>query len=140
MRDFAQIEAAARLMQDYQTKSEVLNMPPGYIVGFNITLNNLYAVTISSGTANVQGLAVQLAADHRLTGDDWVVQRIDTPNHYYIYLSKDGSVKVDLVRPLWNDQWAYYEQPDTGWRAVGRIFVKSTDIVFASPVLFSGGR
>lgn len=139
-RDFAQIERAAALSAQTVTSDNVLSLPPGYIQGFNVTLRKDYTVTVSGGAANVSGRQVKMESDHQLTLQDWVVPRMDTPQHYYIYLSKEGDIRVDIVKPKFNSFYSYYEQPDTGWRVIGKLFVKNTDIVYAIQDVSRSGR
>jgi hypothetical protein len=131
-RDFEQIAKAAAYIDNAQTADETTSLPPGYISGYYVTLKQDYTVTISAGTAYVAGRAVKMTEEHLLAGSDWVVPRLDTPQHYYIYLDKSGSIHVDLVQPRFNSGYGYYEQPDYGWRAIGKLFVKSNDIIYAS--------
>jgi hypothetical protein len=137
-RDFDQIQKAALASEQVVAADNTLSLPPGYIQGFDVRLRKDYTVLINSGTANVGGIQVRLKDDHQLALADWVAPRFDNPFHYYIYLSKEGNIYVDVVTPAYNSFYGYYESPGYGWRALGRLFVKSTDIIFASPVLFAG--
>lgn len=131
-RDLDQIQAAAQYIANSVVADETTSLPPGYISGFNVTLAKDYTVTISAGTAYVAGRGVKLTEDHLLAATDWVAPRLDHPNHYYIYLDKTGSIRVDLVQPVYNNGYCYYEQPDYGWRAIGKIFLKNNDIIYAA--------
>jgi hypothetical protein len=139
-RNFDQIERAAQASADAVAESNTLSLPPGYISGFSVTLRKDYTVLVGGGAANVHGKQVNLVESHQLTLSDWIAPRMDTPQHYYLYLAMDGTIYVDNVIPVYNDFYGYYEQPNDGWRALGRIFVRSNLIIFASPVLFTGGR
>jgi hypothetical protein len=130
-RDFPAIEKAFSQSQSEQSQSSVTNLPPGYIQGFTITLRKDYTVLITGGQANVGGLGVIMADDHQLTKDDWVAPRMNTPQHYYIYLAKTGHIYVDIVRPRFNSSFGYPEQVDYGWRCIGKLFVRDTDIIYA---------
>lgn len=131
-RDFSQIEAAALASQAVVAKDNTLSLPPGFINGFTVLLRKDYTVMIGGGAANVGGIQVKLDEDHQLTLQDWVVPRFNSPNHYFIYLAKDGHIWVDIVKPVYNAVYGYYEQPREQWRMLGRLFVVDTDIVFAS--------
>ena len=137
-RNWTEIERAAQLSAEVVAQSNTLSAPPGYIQGFTVTLRKDYTVLISGGAANVQGKMVR-PDEHQLTQDDWVAPRLDTPQHYFIYLTADGSIYVDLVKPTFDSFYGYYSQPDTGWRALGRLYVQSNLIIFASPVVYAGG-
>jgi len=139
-RDFAQIEAAAKASADAVAQANTLALPPGYINGFGVTLKKDYTVTVSGGAANVRGKQVKLEDAHLLTLQDWVAPRMDTPQHYYIYLSLEGNIYVDIVKPVFNDFYGYYEQPDYGWRVLGKLFVKSNNIIYAIKDVERSGR
>jgi hypothetical protein len=47
-------------------------------------------------------------------------------------VDKSGSFRVDLVAPVFNRGYNYYEQPDYGWRVIAKIFVKNNDIIYCS--------
>lgn len=138
-RDFDQIAAAAAHVQASQVADETTSLPPGYIEGFEPTLNPDYTVNIKAGIAYIAGRAVKMEADHLLAGEDWVAPRLDHPNHYYIYLDKSGSFRVDLVKPVYNRGYAYYEQPDFGWRAIAKIFLKNNNIIYCSSEVTTTG-
>jgi hypothetical protein len=115
-------------------------LPPGYIQGFEVTLRKDYTVLVTGGSANVGGRQVTLSEDHQLTLQDWIVPRMDTPQHYYLYLSKDGNIYVDIVKPKFDSFYGYYAQPAQGWRVIGKMFVKSTDIIYAIKDVGRSGR
>lgn len=139
-RDFSQLEKAAQATADTVAAANTLSLPPAYIQGFTVTLRQDYTVVVGAGVASVGGKQVRLQNDHQLNLQDWVAPRFDNPFHYYIYLAKDGHIYVDVIAPTYNTTYGYYEQPGQGWRALGRLFIKSTNIIFASSVLFTGGR
>lgn len=139
-RDFTQIERAAQISADVVSSANTLSLPPSYLQGYGVLLKKDYTVTVTGGAANVRGKQVKLEEAHVLNLQDWVAPRMDTPQHYYIYLSLEGNLYVDIVAPVFSDFYGYYEQPDTGWRALGRVFVKSNTTIFASPVLLYPGR
>ena len=130
-RDF---EALYRAQAEARTASNTnltVSLPPGYLVGYDVRLRQDYTVVITAGAANVGGRLVQITEDHQLADADWVAPKINSTRHYYIYLSKAGQWFVDIVAPVWNNEFLYYEQPDTNWRAVGKIFLADSQIIFA---------
>lgn len=139
-RDWAQIQAAAQAQADTVSNDNTLSLPPAYISGFEVTLRKDYTVLITGGVANVGGRSVTVSVDNTLTLQNWVAPRMDTPQHYYIYLSKDGVVYVDIVKPKFDSFYGYYCQPDTGWRSIGKLFTKSTNIVYAIKDVGRSGR
>jgi hypothetical protein len=139
-RDWAQIQAAAQAQADTVSNDNTLSLPPGYISGFEVTLRKDYTVLITGGSANVGGRQVTLSEDHQLTLQDWVAPRMDTPQHYYLYLSKDGNIYVDIVKPKFDSYYGYYQQPATGWRVIGKMFVQSTNIIYAIKDVSRSGR
>jgi hypothetical protein len=139
-RDWAQIQAAAQAQADTVSNDNTLSLPPGYISGFEVTLRKDYTVLITGGSANVGGRQVTLSEDHQLTLQDWVAPRMDTPQHYYLYLSKDGNIYVDIVKPKFDSYYGYYQQPATGWRAIGKMFVQSNNIIYAIKDAGRSGR
>lgn len=139
-RDFDQINRAAQDSSDTVTRNDTLALPPGYIQGYGVTLHKDYTVTVNGGSANVQGKQVKLEDAHLLALEDWVAPRMDTPQHYYIYLAAGGQIYVDIVAPKFNDFYGYYEQPDYGWRAIGKLFSTSTQIIYAIQDVTRSGR
>jgi hypothetical protein len=139
-RDFEQIQRAAQASEDAVRDANTLSLPPGYIQGYGVTLRKDYTVVVNGGAANVQGKQVKLEDAHQLTLDDWVVPRMDTPQHYYIYLALDGHIYVDIVTPKFNDFYGYYEQADYGWRVLGKIFTYGNNIIYAIKDVERSGR
>jgi hypothetical protein len=139
-RDFDQIQRAAQAQAETVAQDNTLSLPPAYIQGFEITLRKDYTVMITGGSANVGGRQVTLSLDHQLTLQDWVAPRMDTPQHYYIYLSKDGNIYVDIIKPKFDSYYGYYQQPDTGWRVIGKLFVQNTNIIYAIKDVSRSGR
>jgi hypothetical protein len=134
-RNWSQIEAAALASKAAVASDNTLSTPPGFIQGFKIILNKDYTVDVGSGIANVGGRQVQLTSTHKLMLEDWVSPRASVPYHYYIYLSKEGKIYVDILSPTWSNQYYYWEQVNRGWRAIGKLFILNTDIIFASGTL-----
>ena len=129
-RDF---EALYRAQAEARTASNTnltVSLPPGYLVGYDVRLRPDYTVVITAGAANVGGRLVQITEDHQLAYADWIAPKINSTRHYYIYLSKAGQWFIDIVAPVWNNEFLYYEQPDTNWRAVGKIFLADGQIIF----------
>lgn len=129
-RDFEAIMRGTISNETDITKNEVISLPPGYLVGFDVRLRPDYTVVVSAGAANVGGSLVKKSDDHQLAEADWVLERYNADRHFYIYLTKDGSFKVDIIAPVWNDSLLYYEHPDLQWRAIGKMFVAGGNIVF----------
>lgn len=129
-RDYAAIMKSTETAQAATVQNEVISLPPGYIVGFDVRLRQDYTVLIKAGAANVGGSLVQISTDHQLEEADWVAPKINSTRHYYIYIAKDGSFKVDIIAPVWNNDLLYYEQPDMNWRAIGKIFLADKKIIF----------
>lgn len=129
-RDFEAIMRGTISNETDITKNEVISLPPGYLVGFDVRLRPDYTVVVSAGAANVGGSLVKKSSDHQLEEADWVLERYNADRHFYIYLTKDGSFKVDIIAPVWNDGLLYYEHPTLQWRAIGKMFVAGGNIVF----------
>lgn len=130
-RDYAAIMKSTETADSATVQNEVISLPPGYIVGFDILLRQDYTILIKAGAANVGGSLVQTSTDHQVEEADWVAPKINSTRHYYIYISKDGSFKIDIVAPVWNNDLLYYEQPDMNWRAIGKLFLADSQIVYA---------
>jgi hypothetical protein len=118
-------------IEDIQTKSEVAQMPPGYISGFTVRMNNEYKVTVSSGIANVWGKQVNISASYTLTDYDFATLKTG-PYLYYIYLTPEGAFKVDRGKAELNDDQKGYVHPVYNWRCIGKLWVSTAgNIVWA---------
>lgn len=130
-RDFDALYKAQQVAVNSTASIETLSLPPGYLSGYDVRLRKDYTVVVSAGTANVGGLRVQKKAEHQIVEEDWVAPKITSTRHYYIYLSKAGEFRVDIIAPKWSDKYIYWEHPDMGWRAVGKVFLYNGNVVFA---------
>jgi hypothetical protein len=113
------------------TKDEVLSLPPGYISGLAVRLYKDYTAKVSAGYANVGGRQVNMKEVHQLASEDWTVPR-NLNRHYYLYFTKEGYIKVDIIEPEYNSQLVYYEHPTLQWRCIGKLWTQSSNIVFVT--------
>jgi len=132
--DVALSKEHARAAADEQTvvqQSEINQLPPGYISGFTVRMNNEYKVTISSGITSVWGQQVSTTAEYQITDYDFVTLKVG-PYLYYIYLTTEGLFKVDRGKAVLNDDQKGYVHPNNNWRCIGKLWVSTArDIVWA---------
>jgi hypothetical protein len=118
----AQEEAAAKAQAD------INQLPPGYISGFTVRMDNEYKVTISSGITSVWGQQVNMAAEYKLSDYDFYTLKTG-PYLYYIYLTPEGEFKVDRGKAVQNDEQKGYVHPNLNWRCIGKLWVSTAGLV-----------
>jgi outer membrane protein assembly factor BamB len=113
-------------------------LPPGYLEGFGVSLDDEYHVVISSGTTNVAGRQVTITEERTLSGNDFISAMLG-PDYFYIYLTTLGDFKVDRITPEYSTQYFYYGHPLFDWRAMGKLWVDSLNIIkWATEDVLSG--
>ncbi len=138
MSDYDAIVKARADSSEAQLGASVSNLPPGYLTGFEVSLNDEYHVIISSGTTNVGGRQVSISEERMLSGNDFVGKLLG-PGYFYIYLTALGDFKVDRVVPEYSTQYLYYGHPLFDWRAIGKLWVDSLNIIkWATEDVLSG--
>ena len=113
--------------QQVTTEAEVHGLPPGYIKGGELSLNNDYQVEITALTANVAGREVRIGEDTTLNEEHWNIIGVDifrTQGFYYVYLYEDGTLHVAHHKPTYNTTYhAYYHPEYDRYRAIGKFYV-----------------
>ena len=132
MSDYDAIVKARADASDAQLSASVSNLPPGYLTGFEVTLDTDYHVTVGAGSTSVEGQQVTVNSSHVIVDEDFTGTRLGQ-YFYYIYLTTLGDYKVDRSTPEFSDQYLYYAHPLFNWRAVGKIWVDDdNDIKYAT--------
>jgi hypothetical protein len=121
------IDAARKGYADSLLNSAVQGMPPGYIAGFKITLNQDMTVTMGAGIAMVSGIKVELDDDKDLTGGMETFKRLGAM-WAYIYIGRDGLYHVDTVIPGFYAKYAANYHPRNPWRYLGRMWIDSAGV------------
>ena len=108
-------------------KKQILSaeLPPGFKIGFKLTLVDDHTVTVGVGLIEVAGRKVKQTTEYILTMSDWLVTLIGMGT-YYIYLTSGGIYKVDSIAPETSNQYyAEYHPMNNTDRYIGKII---TDI------------
>jgi len=128
MSDYDAIAAARSDALEDRNYADITNLPPGFIEGFNVSLDTEYHVTFSGGSTSVEGRQVTINQPHQIVDDDFVGGRLG-PFFYYVYLDSLGDYKVDRIVPQYSDRYLYYAHPLFTWRAIGKIWVDDDDLI-----------
>lgn len=122
MADYDAISQARSEANDTIVSARLTGMPPGFIVGYEPTLDTNYQITVSSGTATVFGSEVRISESTQLTDSMFDGTKLG-PYWYYIYLSRSGDFHMTRSVPQLDDSLHYYRHPLNEWRAIGRLWV-----------------
>lgn len=92
-----------------RTSDEVSNLPPAYIAGFNLEIENRQ-ITVGRGIAHIRGKRVVIKIAYRVNwGDVWSDITPQAGRKYYIYLDSGATWRIDVVPPVYlDDAYAYY--------------------------------
>ena len=122
---------AAREESTIRAQADINQLPPGYMHGFDVRMNNEYKVTISTGITSVWGQQVNMADPYTLTDNDFLSLKTG-PYLYYIYLTPSGEFKVDRGKAVLNDEQKGYCHPNLNYRCIGKLWVSTAgNIVWA---------
>lgn len=139
MSDYDAIARARQEAGEGRTRADVTNLPPGYIEGFEASLDVNYHVTLTAGSTSVEGRQVTVNESHDIVDGDFVGTRLGQ-FFYYIYITSLGEFKVDRVGPEYSDQYIYYAHPIFNWRALGKLWVDSdNDIKYVTNSITGSG-
>ena len=109
-------------------RADINQLPPGYIHGFDVRLNNELKVTISAGITSVWGQQVSLDATHDIVDYDFTTLKTG-PLLYYIYLTPQGEFKVDRGKAVLNEEQKGYCHPNYNWRCIGKLWVATNGTI-----------
>jgi len=106
----------------------IAGLPPGYIEGFEPTLQNNLTVSIGGGITSVQG--------RRVERESYILRRADWDDTYtggaegfyfYVYLTREGDYQVSMIKPVYTAGLYYWAHPAWDWRVVLRLWIDSDD-------------
>jgi hypothetical protein len=122
MRDYASIEAAKQRRLNKETASRIYNLPPGYIKGFKLSLEN-NQLKVGKGILSHRGNRMEKTTDYILNWEDYLGTVVVRNCTYYIYLCDDGSYKIDVIAPVYNDiHYGWYHTYFANYYYLGRFY------------------
>lgn len=120
-RDYEDIINARTTEKNFQTKTEVLGLPDGYIHGGELSKNTNGNIYINPMVVNVAGRRVTLPDGKEITGGDWIVPQTKS-RWYYLYINLSGSVYVDSLEPAFDKKYMADYSPRFGDRYLGKFY------------------
>ncbi len=126
MSDYDAIAKARSDALGLRSDADITNLPPGYIEGFEATLDTDLHVTLTAGSTSVEGRQVTTNESHQIVDTDFLGTRLGA-YFYYIYIASTGEFRVDRAVPEYSDRYLYYAHPTFNWRALGKLWVDSAD-------------
>lgn len=122
-------EAVERFQRgEIENGAAVGGLPPGYIEGFRPVLLKNLTVQVGGGVTSVQGQRVDMQTqiiNRQMWNSPYTGG--DSGFFYYVYLTREGSYKVDFTRPAYSDTEFYYAHPAFGWRVILRLWVDTDE-------------
>lgn len=126
LRNFEEIQKARDSLFEKKTESAVTGLPPGFISGFELSLNKEYKITIGKGIINIKGKQVVKSQDYKITDGDWLCGKVKG-YWYYIYISDKGQYYIDVVSPVFDtESYAFYHSININYRNIGKLYVNET--------------
>jgi hypothetical protein len=121
-RDYASVEAAKQKRINKETTSKVYNLPPGYIKGFKLSLEN-NQLKVGKGILSHRGNRMEKTTDYILNWEDYVGTTVVRNCTYYIYLCDDGLYKIDVIGPAYSDiHFGWYHTYFANYYYLGRFY------------------
>ena len=119
-RTYKQIVAGQQHAQTALRDSEIQGLPPGYIDGFRLTLNDDFNVSIAPGVANVNGTETVNEEDYLLVQSDWIGTKAGTI-WWYVYIIQTGAFEVRISEPIYDtEKFGFYDPAGIG-RYIGKL-------------------
>lgn len=132
LRSPEEIDAAKRAIRQRDLELSIQSLPPGYIEGFKMTLEDNGRLKISAGVLNLKGQQITVPQEVYVTEENWLVDKLAS-TEYYIYVSTSGKYVIDRFKPEYHDADIAWYHPILGHRSIGRLYVDTNgnDIIFA---------
>lgn len=106
----------------------VQSLPPAYMKGLILSVNDENQLVVSAGVGNIRG-------QRTVQKEPYIIQETDftVPDHvigetfYTVYLSTALEYKVDIKEPVRDDQfYAYYHPIDYRFRYIGQFYLTAS--------------
>lgn len=123
-RDWADVQRAKEKYLSLETKSEVTGLPPGFISGGELDIDD-NRVRVAPFIAHVAGKRIQVDIFTTQNNMNEVVD-IETGYYYHIYIDKEGQFYIDIVEPTVSERYYGYYHPAVEWRYLGSFLQKDS--------------
>lgn len=117
------IDAAKNALLNRKEEDSTPSLPPGYIAGFQLEVNDEGQLIINKGIVDICGKRIEIKELHIVSGEDFF-----DPDHilytftYYIYLNAKGEYLIDMVSENYNvDFFGFYHYTKYDYRYIGQF-------------------
>ena len=138
-REYWEIDAAKLSSEVTQLQSETLGLPPGFIAGGRIYLNDSLQIIVEPIIANVSGRQVRIKEQTIINEEHWETIGIDKLNDkwYYLYLGEEGIFAIHHIEPVWsNEYFAFYHPNYDRWLGLAKFYIDSNTIITSLSTIY----